>query len=861
MANVDLAQLLERVRKNLRPTLISQKGGVSLERLNKDYSELMGEGIPFRQLQFQSMESFLRSIPDVCSVEWRGGELVVAGVADESTQHIVKMVRLQKTKTKRRKRGGGPTCPTRPLHRQSLTWGGGRRYTGRAGVGPNVAGYNGPRLNGPPLGGYQVRGSSSGTRGGRSGRVSVFERLGEVPRKMNGFQMTDVSNRSGGRVDSVSVGMKNLALSPGVVKETVGGSAVFGQRVEQLLEGRVYGLFSSQVEKMYEKNWEEVLPIEWCKQLCTRGMVRVEHQSGQTVVYSGTANLVSRATTVVPPATISTYPPPPAQYWSIPPPKISSSYTRETNPLPNGSPNLACSSLRNIYSQPPPFVSSPKTSRPSLNIASSKLSKSSFPPLSFPRSSNWDISVCLVTASNLVYFQFNDNMDKLEELVTAMDDFYASNSLPIRRNMLSPGQICCANVDDGFYRVKIIEIDETSCNCFFLDIGLENLVDSDDIQGLPPQFLQLPGQAVAACLAKVEHWLEEEVVEFVTKLLDGESFVALVDNREELGDWYMEEQVMPFLFLMDSNCSNMASEINKFIVKFSSKSIKNDTNNNNQDQHLLVSSSDLYPIVTSSNSPADSSSLPSQSNNSSLVTSSLIPEVSSSYLSSPEKSHPSSPIHCGHLPVAIRPLPGVLYDVTVSQSTSPELFQVVSYLQKGTYSTLLSEMTDYYSDPTNLTHITPDYLKLGAILAFRDCTTWHRVKIIRVVSLHPVAVALKLVDQGCFKACTSPDNLQPLRATFGQLPPQACAAELAGVEPWVGGWGADVLDWFKKATLGRDFVGRVEDIVHSAGREEVMVLELIDTSRPSIDMNVNNELRSLQSAWEAKVGLKQGIKI
>eukprot|EP00092_Neocalanus_flemingeri_P098273 GFUD01125307.1.p1 GENE.GFUD01125307.1~~GFUD01125307.1.p1 ORF type:complete len:101 (-),score=34.42 GFUD01125307.1:98-400(-) len=99
MANVDLAQLLERVRKNLRPTLISQKGGVSLERLNKDYSELMGEGIPFSQLQFQSMELFLRSIPDVCSVEWRGGELVVAGVADESTQHIVKMVRLQRTKT------------------------------------------------------------------------------------------------------------------------------------------------------------------------------------------------------------------------------------------------------------------------------------------------------------------------------------------------------------------------------------------------------------------------------------------------------------------------------------------------------------------------------------------------------------------------------------------------------------------------------------------------------------------------------------------------------------------------------------------------------------------------------------------
>jgi hypothetical protein len=46
------------------------------------------------------------------------------------------------------------------------------------------------------------------------------------------------------------------------------------------------------------------------------------------------------------------------------------------------------------------------------------------------------------------------------------------------------------------------------------------------------------------------------VVEFVTKCLDRESFVALVDNREELGDFYMEDQEVPFLLLMDSNCSN-----------------------------------------------------------------------------------------------------------------------------------------------------------------------------------------------------------------------------------------------------------------------------------------------------------------
>merc|ERR1719186_1341936 len=108
-------------------------------------------------------------------------------------------------------------------------------------------------------------------------------------------------------------------------------------------------------------------------------------------------------------------------------------------------------------------------------------------------------------------------------------------------------------------------------------------MDSKDLQELSPQFFELPAQAVAASLAKVDHWVEEEVVEFVAQCLDLQSFVALVDNREELGDWYEEEQEMPFLFLMDSNFTNMAAKINKFIVKFTSRSrssITNDTNNN-----------------------------------------------------------------------------------------------------------------------------------------------------------------------------------------------------------------------------------------------------------------------------------------
>ena len=86
--------------------------------------------------------------------------------------------------------------------------------------------------------------------------------------------------------------------------------------------------------------------------------------------------------------------------------------------------------------------------------------------------------MCLVTASNQIYFQFNDNMERLEVLVTSMEDFYTSASLPLARSEMCPELVCCANVEGGFYRVKILHVeDEAICSCLFLDIGLENQVD------------------------------------------------------------------------------------------------------------------------------------------------------------------------------------------------------------------------------------------------------------------------------------------------------------------------------------------------------------------------------------------------
>jgi len=64
---------------------------------------LYEEEIPYRRFKFPSLERFLMSIPDVCVISSRGGQVVVEGVASHGTGHIEKLVQ----RTGNKKGGGG----------------------------------------------------------------------------------------------------------------------------------------------------------------------------------------------------------------------------------------------------------------------------------------------------------------------------------------------------------------------------------------------------------------------------------------------------------------------------------------------------------------------------------------------------------------------------------------------------------------------------------------------------------------------------------------------------------------------------------------------------------------------------------
>ena len=59
--------LLENTKTMLRSLLISVKGGLTLQQLNKDYIDENGEDVPFSALGYSNLVSFLKTIPDAVS--------------------------------------------------------------------------------------------------------------------------------------------------------------------------------------------------------------------------------------------------------------------------------------------------------------------------------------------------------------------------------------------------------------------------------------------------------------------------------------------------------------------------------------------------------------------------------------------------------------------------------------------------------------------------------------------------------------------------------------------------------------------------------------------------------------------------
>jgi len=128
----------EKIRKQavtlIRSLLISTKGGVPIEKMSRDYREMIGKPIPWRDLGYVNLEEFLDQSPDMCRVSYTPTGIMIRGVVTSADAHVASLVNRQSSNKRRTaktakmpparrpntmQRPWQPPTPSQPFQRQN----------------------------------------------------------------------------------------------------------------------------------------------------------------------------------------------------------------------------------------------------------------------------------------------------------------------------------------------------------------------------------------------------------------------------------------------------------------------------------------------------------------------------------------------------------------------------------------------------------------------------------------------------------------------------------------------------------------------------------------------------------------------
>ncbi|KAJ7334434.1 P granule organization [Desmophyllum pertusum] len=91
------------VTKNVRALLISAPSGLTVAEIQRDYNNMIGKPLPFREMGYKAPLDLLKDLPNVTRPTWENGVLVLRGIADAATRHIASLVARQKKSTAKRR--------------------------------------------------------------------------------------------------------------------------------------------------------------------------------------------------------------------------------------------------------------------------------------------------------------------------------------------------------------------------------------------------------------------------------------------------------------------------------------------------------------------------------------------------------------------------------------------------------------------------------------------------------------------------------------------------------------------------------------------------------------------------------------
>jgi len=592
-----------KTKKYLRSALISSKGGLPAEQVYHDYRDIVGEGIPYRRLGYETLDSFLNSVPDVCRISRRPtGEVVVLGVADETTKHIQELVNKQSSKSKKKAK---PKRPTRRPMQQSTHWnppqqsprvGGSGRFPNQRGRGggdgggyrggfrgpgrPNLAprGMGGPgrgqRFNmhnggGPlrePRGGFHgpragvaspPRGGQQGGRqqgGGANHQVKSPPRNQAQPRQPKSNFKSDLQQYFNNN---------NLGDVPYKIA-TMGTKGKEKYMATVTVEGEQFKTYPQTYNTQLEA--EEALAQIIVKKLgiLSGSDGSAVQETQDTGLYADrVVQLIGERHNGVWSTQIE------KQYQDKYGEKLPSLWFQEVEainrirvdcPIPG--------SGRYIV-----FPGSQARTEGTPDPTPYNLSQVQPPVLPYPEDDLWDVFITYVRSTTHLSLRLigEEFSEKFEDLSSNMDlHYYDKEAIP-RVGQPEVGKIYAAQVSSDWHRVKVVEVRGIDCTCWFLDHGDEDSVPVEDLREIAPKFLDLPPQAITVKLAGLEDYeYSETIIQHLNSFLLGKSLVGKVENRKSLGEHNPKSGKNgsgPRMVLFDTSSEDVDVNLNQKLIE------------------------------------------------------------------------------------------------------------------------------------------------------------------------------------------------------------------------------------------------------------------------------------------------------
>ena len=374
--------------------------------------------------------------------------------------------------------------------------------------------------------------------------------------------------------------------------------------------------------------------------------------------------------------------------------------------------------------------------------------------------------------------------------------------------------------DGSLYRAEVLsQPKDGKVEVMFVDYGNSSAVSLTDVWELTTiseKMAELPRQALRCRLNNVPppgHYWSEQATKMFRDLVPESQLVVLKVVTDHT------ECPLVDIHLPNSNDGSvnldLSTEFDIFPLSPASP-VNTSTNGDTPDQSMSELKIDASTPSTPASSSAPMSPLSSSQDLNSLKTL-LAPSI---------------------------PSEGQYFDVTITFAVSPSNFVVQPYSEGPKLEVLMADLNTFYNKETNMHEVNVADIKEGDFYAARHTDGfWYRVKITKVIDSDHAAV--RYVDYGDLTMVSATD-LQPLWGQFRNLPYQAINAKLANVVPAKGDWQPEDTVWFNSRVSEKQFVSLIKS-VQVVGDESVVELVLVDTTHPSEDKYVDQELVQVTS--------------